>query len=97
MMQKKSELTPMNIKLLWYKDIWLIYLSMCEVDYYNDERMRLEYLCNLILDDLMRPEYKQVNLNVFPHSKKRGAASSTPTFEEIMEALDKEIDKGENK
>ena len=97
MMQKKSELTPMNIKLLWYKDLWLKYLSMCEVEYYNDERMRLEYLCNLILDDLMRPEYKQVNLNVFPHSKKRGAASSTPTFEEIMEALDKEIDKGENK
>ena len=97
MMQKKSELTPMNIKLLWYKDLWLKYLSMCEVDYYNDERMRLEYLCNLILDDLMRPEYKQVNLNVFPHSKKRGAASSTPTFEEIIEALDKEIDKGENK
>ena len=97
MMQKKSELTPMNIKLLWYKDLWLKYLSMCEVDYYNNERMRLEYLCNLILDDLMRPEYKQVNLNVFPHSKKRGAASSTPTFEEIMEALDKEIDKGENK
>ena len=97
MMQKKSELTPMNIKLLWYKDLWLKYLSMCEVDYYNDERMRLEYLCNLILDDLMRPEYKQVNLNVFPHSKKRGAASSTPTFEVIMEALDKEIDKGENK
>ena len=97
MMQKKSELTPMNIKLLWYKDLCLKYLSMCEVDYYNDERMRIEYLCNLILDDLMRPEYKQVNLNVFPHSKKRGAASSTPTFEEIMEALDKEIDKGENK
>ena len=97
MMQKKSELTPADIKLLLYKDLWLKYLSMCEVDYYNDERMRLEYLCNLILDDLMRPEYKQVNLNVFPHSKKRGAASSTPTFEEIMEALDKEIDKGENK
>lgn len=97
MMQKKSELTPMNIKLLWYKDLWLKYLSMCEVDCYNDERMRLEYLCNLILDDLMRPEYRQVNINVFPHSKKRGVASSTPTFEEIMEALDKEIDKGENK
>lgn len=69
MIQKKSELTPMDIKLLWYKDLWLKYLSMCEVDYYNDERMRLEYLCNLILDDLMRPEYKQVNLNVFPHSR----------------------------
>lgn len=97
MMQKKSELTPMDIKLLWYKDLWLKYLSMCEVDYYNDERMRLEYLCNLILDDLMRPEYRQVNLNVFPHAKKRGAASNTPTFEEIMEALDKGIDKGEAK
>lgn len=56
MMQKKSELTPTDIKLVWYKDLWLKYLSMCEVDYYNDERMRLEYLCNLILDDLMRPE-----------------------------------------
>jgi hypothetical protein len=97
MMQKKSELTPMDIKLLGYKDLWLKYLSMCEVDYYNDERMRLEYLCNLILDDMMRPEYKQVNLNVFSHAKKRGAASNTPTFEEIMEALDKAIDKGENK
>lgn len=62
MMQKKSELTPADIKLVWYKDLWLKYLSMCEVDYYNDERMRLEYLCNLILDDLMRPEYRQVNL-----------------------------------
>ena len=50
MMQKKSELTPMNIKLLWYKDLWLKYLSMCEVDYYNDERMRIEYLCNLIAE-----------------------------------------------
>lgn len=97
MMQKKSELTPADIKLVWYKDLWLKYLSMCEVDYYNDERMRLEYLCNLILDDLMRPEYRQVNLNVFPHAKKRGVASSTPTFEEIMEALDKAIDKGETK
>ncbi len=97
MMQKKSELTPMDIKLLWYKDLWLKYLSMCEVDYYNDERMRLEYLCNLILDDMMRPEYRQVSLNVFPHAKKRGAASNTPTFEEIMEALDKGIDKGETK
>ena len=96
-MQKKSELTPMDIKLLWYKDLWLKYLSMCEVDYYNDERMRLEYLCNLILDDMMRPEYRQVSLNVFPHAKKRGAASNTPTFEEIMEALDKGIDKGETK
>ena len=45
----------------------------------------------------MRPEYRQVNLNVFPHSKKRGVASSTPTFEEIMEALDKGIDKGIDK
>ena len=97
MMQKKSELTPADIKLVWYKDLWLRYLSMCEADCYNDERMRLEYLCNLILDDLMRPEYKQVNLNVFPHAKKRGVASSTPTFEEIMEALDKGIDKGEAK
>ena len=97
MMQKKSELTPMDIKLLWYKDLWLKYLSMCEVDYYNDERMRLEYLCNLILDDMMRPEYRQVSLNVFPHAKKRGAASKTTTFEEIMEALDKGIDKGETK
>ena len=97
MIQKKSELTPTDIKLVWYKDLWLKYLSMCEVDYYNDERMRLEYLCNLILDDLMSPEYKQVNLNVFPHAKKRGVASSTPTFEEIMEALDKAIDKGETK
>ena len=97
MMQKKSELTPMDIKLLWYKDLWLKYLSMCEVDYYNDERMRLEYLCNLVLDDMMRPEYRQVSLNVFPHAKKRGAASNTPTFEEIMEALDKGIDKGETK
>ena len=97
MMQKKSELTPMDIKLLWYKDLWLKYLSMCEVDYYNDERMRLEYLCNLILDDMMRPEYRQASLNVFPHAKKRGAASNTPTFEEIMEALDKGIDKGETK
>ena len=97
MMQKKSELTLADIKLVWYKDLWLKYLSMCEVDYYNDERMRLEYLCNLILDDLMRPEYKQVNLNVFPHAKKRGAASNAPTFEEIMEALDKAIDKGETK
>ena len=97
MMQKKSELTPMDIKLLWYKDLWLKYLSMCEVDYYNDERMRLEYLCNLILDDMMRPEYRQVSLNVFPHAKKRGAASNTTTFEDIMEALDKGIDKGETK
>lgn len=97
MMQKKSELTPANIKLLWYKDLWLKYLSMCEVDYYNDERMILEYLCNLVLDDLMRPEYRQVSLNVFPHAKKRGVASNTPTFEEIMEALDKGIDKGEAK
>lgn len=97
MMQKKSELTPTDIKLVWYKDLWLKYLSMCEADYYNDERMRLEYLCNLILDDLMRPKYRQVNLNVFPHAKKRGVASNTPTFEEIMEALDKEIDKGEAK
>ena len=97
MMQKKSEPTPTDIKLAWYKDLWLKYLSMCEVDYYNDERMRLEYLCNLILDDMMRPEYRQVSLNVFPHAKKRGAASNTPTFEEIMEALDKAIDKGETK
>ena len=97
MMQKKSELTPADFKLVWYKDLWLKYLSMCEVDYYNDERMRLEYLCNLILDDLMRPEYRQVNLNVFPHAKKRGVASNTPTFVEIMEALDKGIDKGETK
>ena len=59
--------------------------------------MRLEYLCNLVLDDLMRPEYRQVSLDVFPHAKKRGVASNTPTFEEIMEALDKGIDKGEAK
>lgn len=97
MIQKKSELTPADIKLVWYKDLWFKYLSMCEVDYYNDERMRLEYLCNLILDDLMRPEYRQVNLNIFPYAKKRDVASSTPTFEEIMEALDKGIDKGEAK
>lgn len=97
MMQKKSELTPTDIKLLWYKELWLKYSSMCEVDYYNDERMRLEYLCNLILDDLMRPEYRRVSLNAFPHSKERGVTSSTPTFEEIMEALDKGIDKGETK
>lgn len=97
MMQKKSELTPADIKLVWYKELWLKYLSMCEVDYYNDERMRLEYLCNLVLDDLMRPEYRQVSLDVFPHSKERGVASNTPTFVEIMEALDKAIDKGENK
>lgn len=96
-MQKKSELTPADIKLVWYKDLWLKYLSMCEVDYYNDERMRLEYLCNLILDDLMKPEYRQVSLDVFPHSKERGVASNTPTFVEIMGALDKAIDKGETK
>lgn len=96
-MQKKSELTPADIKLVWYKDLWLKYLSMCKVDYYNDERMRLEYLCNLILDDLMKPEYRQVSLDIFPHSKERGVASNTPTFVEIMEALDKAIDKGENK
>ena len=29
MMQKKSELTPADIKLLWYKELWLKYLSMC--------------------------------------------------------------------
>lgn len=97
MMQKKSELTPADIKLVWYKELWLKYLSMCEVDYYNDERMRLEYLCNLILDDLMRSEYRQVSLDVFPHSKERGVTSNTPTFVEIMEALDKGIDKGETK
>ncbi len=92
-----QKITPAVVKAVWYKELWLKYLSMCEVDYYNDERMRLEYLCNLILDDLMRPEYRQVSLNVFPHAKKRGVASSTPTFEEIMEALDKGIEKGETK
>ena len=89
MMHKKSELTPADIKLLWYKELWLRYLSMREVDYYNDERMRLEYLCNLILDDLTRPEYRQVNLNVVPHFNSQGVTSNTPTFEEIMEYLDK--------
>lgn len=92
-----QKITPAVVKAVWYKELWLKYLSMCEVDYYNDERMRLEYLCNLILDDIMKPEYRQVSLNVFPHAKKRGVASSTPTFEEIMEALDKGIEKGETK
>ena len=82
MMQKKSELTPADIKMFWYKELWLRYLSMCEADYYNDERMRLEYLCNLVLDDIMKPKHKQVSLDVFPHSNKRGA-----TFEEVMERL----------
>ena len=90
MTQKKSELTPTDIKLLWYKELWLRYSSMCEVDYYNDERMRLEYLCNLILDDLMRPEYKQVNLNVFPHSRVK---PSQTEFDTIIEF----IKKGETK
>ena len=71
MMQKKSELTPMDIKLLWYKELWLRYSSMCEADYYNDERMRLEYLCDLILDDLTKPESEQVSLNVLPHPGER--------------------------
>lgn len=70
MMYKKSELTPTDIKTLWYKELWVRYLSMCEVDYYNDERMRLEYLCNLVLNDLMKPESKQVSLNVIRHSHK---------------------------
>lgn len=30
MMQKKSELTPADIKLVWYKDLWFKYLSMCK-------------------------------------------------------------------
>ena len=84
MMQKKSELTPADIKLVWYKDLWLKYLSMCEVDYYNDERMRLEYLCNLILDDLMRSEYKQVNLNVFPLSRVKPSQTEFYTIIEFI-------------
>ena len=86
MMQNKSELTPADIKLLWYKELWLKYLSMCEVDYYNDERMRLEYLCNLVLDDLMRPEYRQVSLNVFPHSRVK---PNQTEFDKIIELLEK--------
>ena len=86
MMQKNSELTPVDIKLVWYKDLWLKYLSMCEVDYYNDERMRLEYLCNLILDDLMRPEHRQVSLNVFPHSRVK---PNQTEFDKIIELLEK--------
>lgn len=89
-MHDKSGLTPADIKLVWYKDLWLKYLSMCEVDYYNDERMRLEYLCNLILDDMMRPEYKQVSLEVFPHPRVK---PNKTEFDTIIEF----IDKGENK
>lgn len=88
MTQKKSELTPTDIKLLWYKELWLRYLSMCEADYYNDERMRLEYLCNLVLDDIMKPKFRQISLNVVPHFNSQGVTSNTPTFEEIMQYLD---------
>lgn len=84
-----QKITPTVIKTVWYKELWLKYLSMCEVDYYNDERMRLEYLCNLIYNDLMRPEHEPINLNVVPHFNRQGVTSNTPTFEEIMEYLDK--------
>lgn len=85
MMQK---ITPAVIKTVWYKELWLRYLSMCEVDYYNDERMRLEYLYNLIYNDLMKPEHEQISLNVVPHFNSQGVTSNTPTFEEIMQYLD---------
>lgn len=84
-----QKITPTVIKTVWYKELWLKYLSMCEVDYYNDERMRLEYLCNLIYNDLMKPEHEQINLNVVPHFSRQGVTSNTPTFEEIMQYLDK--------
>lgn len=90
MMQKKSELTPMDIKLLWYKELWLRYLSMCEADYYNDERMRLEYLCNLVLDDIMKPKFRQVSLNVFPHSR---VEPNKTEFDKFIES----VEKGETK
>ena len=84
-----QKITPAVVKAVWYKELWLRYSSMCEVDYYNDERMRLEYLCNLIYSDLMKPEHEQISLNVLPHFNRQGVISSTPTFEEIMEYLDK--------
>lgn len=90
MTQKKSELTPTDIKLLWYKELWLRYLSMCEADYYNDERMRLEYLCNLVLDDIMKPKFRQVSLNVFPHSR---VEPNKTEFDKIIES----VEKGETK
>ena len=83
-----QKITPAVVKAVWYKELWLKYLSMCEVDYYNDERMRLEYLCNLIYNDLMKPEHEQINLNVVPHFNSQGVVSSIPTFEEIMQYLD---------
>lgn len=84
-----QKITPAVVKAVWYKELWLKYLSMCEVDYYNNERMRLEYLCNLIYNDLMKPEHEQISLNVVPHFNSQGVTSNTPTFEEIMEYLDK--------
>lgn len=85
-----QKITPAVVKAVWYKELWLRYLSMCEVDYYNDERMRLEYLCNLIYNDLMKPEHEQISLNVLPYFNRQGVISKIPTFEEIMEYLDKE-------
>ena len=84
-----QKITLAVVKAVWYKELWLKYLSMCEVEYYNDERMRLEYLCNLIYNDLMKPEHEQISLNVVPHFNSQGVTSNTPTFEEIMEYLDK--------
>ena len=87
MMQK---ITPAVIKAVWHKELWLRYLSMCEVDYYNDERMRLEYLCNLVLDDIMKPKHRQVSLDVFPHSRIK---PNKTEFDKIIEL----IEKGETK